>query len=63
MKPSAKPFHLQLNLPLLNAPAAPVPDEKQKELTLALMKLLINAARENIEPPSHGGDQEFETHA
>jgi hypothetical protein len=30
---------------------------------VALMELLINAARENIEPQSQGGDYECETHA
>lgn len=62
MKRSAKPCNLQMNLPLLNLPAAAVPNDQQKELTVALMELLINAARENIEPQSNGGDHEYETH-
>jgi hypothetical protein len=63
MKRSAKPCNLQMNLPLLNVPATAVPNNQQKELTVALMELLINAARENIEPQSQGGDYECETHA
>ena len=49
-----------MNLPLLNAPATAVPDHKQKELTLTLMELLINAARENkIVPRANGGEDEL----
>jgi len=63
MKRSVKPFNLQMNLPLLHVPATAVPNNQQKELTVALMELLVNAARENIKPQSNGGDHECETHA
>jgi len=46
----------QLNLPLLNAPASVLPDDKQAELVLALVELLVNAATE--QRPSEGGDDE-----
>ena len=46
MKRSAKPLIPQMNLPLLDAPAT-VPGEKQEELALTLMEILIKAAREN----------------
>jgi hypothetical protein len=45
MKGSAKPLIPQMNLPLLAAPAT-IPGDKQKELALTLMEILINAARE-----------------
>jgi hypothetical protein len=58
MKRSAKPLIPQMNLPLLDAPA-PVPGDKQKELTLTLMEILINAARENeFVPRAQGGKNE-----
>ena len=39
-------------------------DDKQEELTLALIELLINvAAPENAKPESEGGNLEFEAHA
>jgi len=47
-----------MNLPLLDAPA-PVPGDKQKELALTLMEILINAAHENeFLPRAHGGEDE-----
>jgi hypothetical protein len=58
MKRSAKPLIPQMNLPLLEAPAT-VPGDKQKELALTLMEILINAARENeIAPRAQGGEDE-----
>ena len=46
MKRSAKLLNPQMNLALLEAPAT-VPGDKQKELALTLMEILINAACEN----------------
>lgn len=57
MKRSAKPRYPQMNLPLLNLPAAASPDE-QNELTIALMELLISAAKEDNEQPGNGGEDE-----
>ncbi len=62
MKQPAQPFHLQLNLSLLNASATAVPGEKQSELTLALVELLISAAGEGVKPQTNGGENESETH-
>jgi hypothetical protein len=63
MKRSANPLYPQMNLPLFNVPAAATPDEQQKELTNALMELLISAAEEKNEQPGNGGEDEFKTHA
>ncbi len=49
MKRSAKPLYPQMNLPLVNAPPTAIPDDQQKELTIALMELLINTAEGKIE--------------
>jgi hypothetical protein len=58
MKRLAKPLVPQMNLPLLDAPAT-VPGDKQKELALTLMEILINAAHENeLLPRAHGGEDE-----
>ena len=54
---------LQLNLSLLNATACVMPDDKQKELTLALVELLSSAAIEGVQPQASGGDDESETHS
>lgn len=58
MKRSAKQLKPQMNLPLLNAPATIVPNHKQKELTLTLMELLINAASENKVVPRANGEKD-----
>jgi len=63
MKRSAKPLYPQMNLPLLNVPATATPDEQQNELTIALMELLISAAKEENERAGNGGEDESETHA
>ena len=65
MTRSAKRLHQQMNLPLLTARDPPlVSGDRQKELTLTLMELLINAAPNTIEAPGHGGeDDASETHA
>jgi hypothetical protein len=63
MKEPERPLHLQLNLSLLNVSATAIPDGKQRELTLALVELLIGAAGEDDEPPANGGEDESEAHA
>jgi hypothetical protein len=60
MKRPANRTTQQLNLPLNDAPAAAVPGDKQKDLAVALMELLINAARESIEKRENGGEHESE---
>lgn len=63
MKRSAKSLYPQMNLPLLSVPATATPDEQQNELTIALMELLISAAKEENEQAGNGGEDESETHA
>ena len=62
MRRPVKPSQ-QLNLSLLTATACVVPDEKQKELMLALVELLSGAAAEGVQPQTNGGDDESETDA
>ena len=64
MKRPAKQLNTRMNLPLLNAPPTAVPDQKQKELALTLMELLINAARATnlVLPANGGGDESPEAH-
>ena len=61
MKRSAKPLYPQMNLPLFNVLATATPDERQNELTSALMELLISAAEAKIEQLRNGGEDESET--
>jgi hypothetical protein len=61
MKRSAKPLYPQMNLPLFNLLATATPDERQNELTNALMELLISAAEAKIEQLGNGGEDESET--
>lgn len=63
MKQPERPPHLQLNLSLRNASATAIPAGKQRELTLALVELLIGAAGERVQPQADGGEDESETHA
>jgi hypothetical protein len=49
---------MQFNLPLPDAPAAALPSNKQRELDVALVELLLSAARENARGPAHGGESE-----
>jgi hypothetical protein len=63
MKQPHRPPHLQLNLSLLNASATAIPDGKQRELTLALVELLLGAAGEGAQAQTKGGDNESETDA
>jgi len=63
MKQSAPPVGWQWNLPLVETPALPIPE--QRELALALMELLIQAARQisrSSNDPKPGGPNECETH-
>lgn len=60
MKPPARPRATsQLNLPLLQGPTGAVPSVTQAELILALVELLIGAARVSLE---EGGDDASEAH-
>jgi hypothetical protein len=64
MKRSDKPFDRQMNLSLLSMPATTVPNDKQRELTQALMELLISAIREDVEQQeNNGGEDESKTHS
>jgi hypothetical protein len=56
----AKPLNSQLNLLFANTPKAVVPDDKQKELALALVELLIGAAQESNPQLALGGGNELE---
>ena len=63
MKRSAKPLCPQMNLPLGTAPAAGNPEDQHKDLTVALMVLLIGAVEEKHERSGNGGEDEPEAHA
>lgn len=65
MKPSAKALDRQMNLSFLDAPAIAVASsDQQKELTLALVELLISAAQGDLEKQANGQDNESsEAHA
>ena len=59
MKQSATPPKGQLNLPLLDAPVTTVASsDEQKELTIALVELLIHAAHRELKIQPEGGDHE-----
>ncbi|MGO9113244.1 MAG: hypothetical protein ACLP9L_28765 [Thermoguttaceae bacterium] len=60
MKRSAMPTNMQFNLPLLDVPAAALPANKQRELDLALVELLLSAAQESAGLPAQGGGNEPE---
>jgi hypothetical protein len=61
MKRPDKPIQLaQLHLPLLTASKAAISDDKQRELAVALVELLISAAQENEEAQTNGGGDELE---
>jgi hypothetical protein len=56
-KPIERPS-LQLNLPMANNPAAAIPENKQRELSLALVELLISGFRDSAPSPTpRGGDE------
>jgi hypothetical protein len=61
MKPSPPRSRLQLNLPLLQLPASVIPADKQPELIVALVELLL-AAVEPADTRIDGGDHEREAH-
>jgi hypothetical protein len=65
MKRSPKPLKEQLNLPLLGdaTVATVVSGDKQKELTIALVELLIHAAHECLEAEPGEKNESPETHA
>lgn len=64
MKRTAKPITHQLNLLLVNTPATTVSQDKQKELKLALIELLTNAARpDGGTQDKRGDDHEFQTNS
>jgi len=58
VKQSIPQANLQLNLPLLDVPVAVLPSNKQRELVLALVELLISAANEKTGHPASGGSDE-----
>lgn len=61
MTPSRLRSNFQLNLPLLQGPPCVMPADKQAELVLALVELLIGAVLEPSAIPD-GGDDEREAH-
>lgn len=59
MKASAKKVREQLNLPLLDVAENPgIPANKQKELTRALMELLLQVAHEDFRIRIKGGEHD-----
>lgn len=53
----SKPLDSQLNLLLVDTPKMVIPDSKQRELSLALVQLLIGAAQASNPPEDGGGDE------
>jgi hypothetical protein len=53
----AKPLDLQLNLQLVDAPKTVISDSKQRELSLALVELLVGAAQASNRQEEGGGDE------
>jgi anti-sigma regulatory factor (Ser/Thr protein kinase) len=63
MKSYPKSASPQLNLALLDRAPAELSQDKQQELSLALVELLVNAATPSAsQRRSTGGQNEFETH-
>jgi hypothetical protein len=63
MKRPEKPIKLaQLHLPILTASKAAISDDKQRELAVALVELLISAAQECEDAKTNGGGDEPEAH-
>jgi len=60
MKRPSIPHNMQFNLPLPEAAAAALPDGAEKELSRALVELLVSAARESVSHPVQGGRNESE---
>ncbi len=65
MKRPAKPLFPQMNLALGNVLATGNLNSQQKDLIVALMELLVSAAKteERNEQPGNGGEDESEAHA
>lgn len=61
MKPPP-PLSPQLHLPLLDMPATMIPPDRQGELVVALVELLIGAARAITPYTRDGGVDERKTH-
>jgi len=53
-----KPLNSQLNLLLIQGSKAAVPDDKELELVLALVELLMSAAEPSTAQPANGGGHE-----
>jgi hypothetical protein len=61
MKRPAKPIDVaQLHLPLLTASKVAISHDKQRELAVALVELLISASQESNERKTSGGEDEPE---
>jgi hypothetical protein len=60
VKPSAKTPKLQLNLLLSDAPTAALPNDKQRELIVAIAEMLVSAARQSVSHPVRGNGDESE---
>jgi hypothetical protein len=50
----------QFNLSLVSEPAITIPQNKQRELKLALVELLTKVASPNNETQDNGGEDEYE---
>jgi hypothetical protein len=61
MKQPVKSPTRQFYLPLLNLPPLAVPDDKRRELALALVELLVDAARPQAQVQIPGGGDEPKT--
>jgi hypothetical protein len=62
MKPPPPRSSLQLNLPLLQIPASVLSADKQAELVVALVELLLGAVVDPGDIQVDGGDHEREAH-
>jgi hypothetical protein len=60
MKRPVTPTNMQFNLPLPDVPTAALPVNKQRELELALVELLLSAARECVGVQAQGDGNEPE---
>jgi len=58
MKQQPKPNVLQMNLPLVDLATADLPADKQRDLALALVELLLSASNAGGGRPSKGGDDD-----
>jgi hypothetical protein len=63
MKRPATPNAIQFNLPLPEAPAAELPDDKHRELARALVELLVSATRQHVGHRTQGDGNESEADA